>query len=66
MLLCMENANSAEIAVTPSELASLLRMNRRRVYAAIECGALRALRIGNGYRILPQDRNEWLESLRVK
>ena len=61
----MELPNN-ESSITPRELALELRCRRMRIYDAIRSGALPALRIGNGYRILPQDRNDWLESLRVK
>ena len=54
----------ARRAQTPTELARELRVNHRRIYAAIHSGALNAVRIGRRWKILPEDRDAWLATLR--
>lgn len=60
------NTETKGRAQTPAELARDIRCDRRLVYLAIESGDLRAIWLGNGWRIFPQDRNEWLATLRSK
>lgn len=60
------NTETKGRAQTPAELARDIRCDRRQVYLAIQSGALRAFWLGNGWRIFPKDRDEWLETLRSK
>ena len=64
MLRHMDPNESAYFAVRPSDLARALRCRRELVYAAIRGGELRAIRLGNGWRILPKDVEAWLDKLR--
>lgn len=62
----METTSTIQAAEKPSELARRLRVSRKRIYAAIRAGALPAIRVGNGFRILPEDRDRWLATLRSR
>ena len=59
----MTHSKPSTDVLNATELARSLRMNRKRIYLAIERGELRAFRVGRWYRILPEDRDRWIESL---
>lgn len=62
----MDRPSTHDKAEKPSELARRLRMSRARIYDAIHAGELPAIRVGNGFRILPEDRDRWLATLRAR
>lgn len=61
-----DSPDKPRLSQTPAELAREIRCSRRQVYNAIRAGELRAFWIGKGFRILPSDRDEWLEKLRAQ
>ena len=51
--------------LTPADVAQLARLSEKTIYRAIEAGRLCAAKIGNRYRITPDDYRLWIESCRV-
>ena len=51
--------------LTPADVAQLARLSEKTIYRAIEGGRLCAAKIGNRYRISPEDYQLWIGSCRV-
>jgi len=47
--------------LTIPEVSSILRVDRRTVYAQINAGRLRAVRIGRQYRVRPTDLDKFAD-----
>ncbi|MEW6457608.1 MAG: helix-turn-helix domain-containing protein [Bacillota bacterium] len=48
--------------LTPQEVAQILRKDRRTVYSYIRSGELRAAKVGNDWRIRPEDLEAFIEN----
>lgn len=60
--LSMESSN----LLTPEQVAGILQVHVLTVYSYIRRGKLDAIRLGQSYRIIPQDLALFIESNRIK
>jgi excisionase family DNA binding protein len=61
-----KRSESTRKAQTPAEVAAEFGTSRRTVCRAIHSGELVAIRLGKGFKILSEDRDRWLKTLRTK
>jgi len=52
--------------LTPEQAAGTLQVHVLTIYSYIRRGKLDAIRLGRGYRIIPEDLTRFIESNRIK
>ncbi|MGI8426715.1 MAG: helix-turn-helix domain-containing protein [Actinomycetota bacterium] len=62
----MANKNVTSEFLTVTEVAKLMRVSNMTVYRLIKSGSLRAVQVGNRYRVRESDVHQYLDDHYVK